>query len=124
MTVGVEGEVSVTPEGGAEGGLSGPSRRPPVQLLAVLGPLHMATTNTERAERYWLKINEQARVSFRHPLNPGFVFWLRRRFRAKVVSEGGERVTLTTPEPLSSSDLEDLYWELEYRQHLVRPPSL
>lgn len=78
---------------------------------------------------YWLKLGDQSVVRFSRPLNPGFVFWLRRRFRARVVSEGGERVTVTRREPFSQEELEEIYWETEYRQQYVstleaRPPSV
>ncbi|WPS63626.1 U exon protein [Aviadenovirus phalacrocoracidae] len=69
--------------------------------------------------RYWLKLNDQSIVRFDQPLNPGFVFWLRRKYRAKVVSDGGERVTLTRREPFSEKELQDIYWETEHRQHFV-----
>nr|WGL40815.1 U exon [Tawny frogmouth aviadenovirus A] len=69
--------------------------------------------------RYWLKVNEQAIVRFAEPMNPGFVFWLRRRFAARAVSHGGERVYLYRREPFSESELEELYWEIEYRQQRV-----
>ncbi|AIS19801.1 U exon [Fowl aviadenovirus C] len=69
--------------------------------------------------RYWLKINDQAMLRFDEPLNPGFVFWLRRKFRARVHSEGGERVVMTRKEPFSASEMQELYSETDYRQQRV-----
>lgn len=69
--------------------------------------------------KYWLKLNDQATVRFDEPLNPGFVFWLRRRYRARVASDGGERVTVTRHEPFSEKELEEIYCETEYRQQKV-----
>lgn len=66
-----------------------------------------------------MRLNDQSIVRFARPLNPGFVFWLRRRFRARVISEGGERVTVTRREPFSAEELEEIYWETEYRQQYV-----
>ncbi|QJP03686.1 U exon, partial [Aviadenovirus cerasi] len=72
--------------------------------------------STEEPRKYWLKINDQAIVRFAEPLNPGFVFWLRRRFRARVASDGGERVTMTRREPFNERELEEIYCETEHRQ--------
>ncbi|AP_000425.1 U exon, partial [Fowl aviadenovirus A] len=66
--------------------------------------------------KYWLRLNDQAVVRFDEPLNPGFVFWLRRRYRARVTSEGGERVTVTRREPFNDRELEEIYCETEHRQ--------
>ncbi|BCZ16709.1 U-exon protein [Aviadenovirus bubonis] len=73
----------------------------------------------EDPKKYWLNVNEQAIVRFSEPLNPGFVFWLRRRFRARVASDGGERVTVTRQEPFLSTELEEIYSETEHRQQMV-----
>lgn len=70
-------------------------------------------------KKYWLKVNNQTVVRFSQPLNPGFVFWLKRRYHVRVHSEGGERVSITRPEPFSQEELSDLYSELEYRQQIV-----
>ncbi|AGL34694.1 U exon, partial [Fowl aviadenovirus B] len=72
--------------------------------------------STEEPRKYWLKINDQAIVRYSEPLNPGYVFWLRRRYRARVVSDGGERVTITRREPFSAAELEEIYCETEHRQ--------
>lgn len=71
------------------------------------------------SQDYWLNINNQAIVRFSEPLNPGFVFWLRRRFRARVVSDGGERVRMTRQRPFTEAELEEIYCETEYRQQMV-----
>lgn len=70
-------------------------------------------------KKYWLKINDQAIVRFAQPLNPGYVFWLKRRFRARIASDGGERVVMTRREPFTDSELEELYCETEHRQQRV-----
>lgn len=67
----------------------------------------------------WLRLNNQTIVRYNEPLNPYFVFWLRRRFRAKVMSDGGERITLTRQEPLTEEELEEIYLETEHRQQYV-----
>lgn len=79
----------------------------------------MTTSKDGEPKKYWLKINDQALIRFEEPLNPGFVFWLKRRFRARVHSVGGERVTVRRKEPFTPQELEELYWETEYRQQRV-----
>lgn len=69
--------------------------------------------------RFWMNLNGQSRVTFDYPLNPGFVFWIRRKFGAKVDSQGGERVTVTRRQPFTEDELNQLYWETEYRQRVV-----
>ncbi|AXB73050.1 hypothetical protein QKD39_gp45 [Psittacine adenovirus 1] len=70
-------------------------------------------------KRYWLRVNDQALLRFDRPLNPGFVFWLRRRYRASVESDGGERTTVTRQEPFTSQELREIYFEVDYRQQIV-----
>lgn len=70
-------------------------------------------------KKYWMKLNNQGIVYFEVPLNPGFVFWLRRAFRAHVFSDGGERVTVTRREPFTDAELRDIYLETEHRQQVV-----
>ncbi|ADE58405.1 U exon protein [Fowl aviadenovirus E] len=79
----------------------------------------MSETESQAPKKYWLKVNDQAIVRFAQPLNPGYVFWIKRRFRARVVSDGGERVTITRREPFSEAELEELYCETEHRQQRV-----
>lgn len=70
-------------------------------------------------KKYWMRLNGQGVIYFNTPLNPGYVFWLKRTYRAKVLSEGGERVTLTRREPFSDKELEEIYLETEHRQQMV-----
>uniref|UniRef100_A0AB38ZPC5 U exon protein n=1 Tax=Psittacine aviadenovirus B TaxID=2169709 RepID=A0AB38ZPC5_9ADEN len=77
------------------------------------------TTGMSAPRKYWLKINDQALLRFDRPLNPGFVFWLRRRYRAHVKSDGGERTTVTRQEPFTGQELREIYSETDYRQQVV-----
>lgn len=72
-----------------------------------------------QSRTYWLTLNDQTKITFPYPLNPGFVFWLKRRFRGRVVSDGGERVSITRKEPFSDEELEEIYLETEHRQKIV-----
>lgn len=82
----------------------------------------MTDDEMEIPRKHWLKINDQAIVRYAEPLNPGFVFWLRRRFRARIISDGGERVTMTRREPFSDAELQEIYFETEHRQQRVSLP--
>lgn len=73
----------------------------------------------QESKKYWLKLNDSHKISFDYPLNPGFVFWLKRRFRGKVVSDGGERVSISRNEPFSDEELQEIYLETEHRQKVV-----
>lgn len=79
----------------------------------------MSEAQVDAPKKYWLKINDQAIVRFTQPLNPGYVFWLKRRFRARIASDGGERVIMTRREPFNERELEELYCETEHRQQRV-----
>lgn len=75
-----------------------------------------------KPRKYWIELNSGEKIWYDYPLNPGFVFWLKRRFKAKIVSHGGERVYMTRREPFSETELRELYSELEYRQRVVSLP--
>lgn len=70
-------------------------------------------------KKYWMKLNNQRMFYFNMPLNPGFLFWLRRTYRARITSDGGERVTVTRQQPFSEKELEEIYLETEHRQQIV-----
>ncbi|QEJ80781.1 U-exon protein, partial [Southern Psittacara leucophthalmus aviadenovirus] len=69
-------------------------------------------------KKYWMNLNNQSMLYFDLPLNPGFIFWIKRNYRARVCSDGGERVTVTRQPPFNDKELEEIYLETEHRQQI------
>lgn len=67
----------------------------------------------------WLDVNQQRRITYRFPLNPGFVFNLKRKYNATVESTDGAHVRLKRKRPFTELEIRDIYWEVEYRQQRV-----